>query len=231
MTFIVTSLCPHDIVITADSRAVLEKGGNFQGVIDNFQKIFPIPDHPVVIAHHGENELDRKPLDKFVGNFIARINTGNMTILDIADEFRSYAHPAVRACLKELGDFENHGCGFLIAGFGADDRGPSVVELFWKFREQALVTDEKQWFPPSIISSGSGAGQAERLDVGKIIDCPVEKVREYNDRLLDEAINAAVKQNTVGGSIHEVVVTREKWEWARPPGKPVPTTGPGTRGT
>jgi len=225
MTFIVTSLRPHDIVITADSRATLENGGKFAGVLDTFQKIFPVPDHPVVLAHHGENDLGGKPLGEFIDAFIARLNAGNLTILAIADELRHYAHPAVRACLKGLVP-EKHGCGFLIAGFGADDRGPSVVELFWKIHDEAVVTDERQSFPIAVIPSGSGASQADPADWHKIADRPVEKVRAYNDHLLDEAISAAVKENSVGGSIHEVVVTREKWEWTRPPPKPAPTSQP-----
>ena len=104
MTFIVTSLRPHDIVMSADSRAMVEKDGKFAGVVDTFQKIFPVPDHSVVVAHHGENDLGGKPLSEFIDGFIARLNAGNLTIVEMADELRHYAHPAVRACLKELGD-------------------------------------------------------------------------------------------------------------------------------
>jgi hypothetical protein len=227
MTFIVTSLRPDDIVITADSRATLENGGKFAGVLDTFQKIFPVPDHPVVIAHHGENDLGKKTLGEFMDGFFARLNAGNLTILEMADELRHYAHPAVRKCLKGLSP-EKHGCGFLVAGFGADDRGPSVVELFWKMHDEAIVTEERQWFPIAVIPSGSGASQADPADWHKIADYPVRKVREYNDHLLDEAIKASVKENTVGGRIHEVVVTREKWEWTMPPATAGPTTRPDT---
>jgi len=219
MTFIVTSLRPQDIVITADSRATIITDGKFTGVIDTFQKIFPVPDHPVVISHHGENDLGHKPLGEFVEGFITRLNTGNMTILEIADEFRHFAHPAVRACLQGLKNEDKPACAFLIAGFGADDRGPSVVELFWIIRDGSLVTEEKQWFPLSIITSGSGARQADSADLKRISDCSVKEVREYNDHLLDEAIAAPLEHNPVGGSKHEVVVTRERWEWALPPAK------------
>jgi len=228
MTFIVTSLRPDCVVITADSRATLENGGKFAGVLDTCQKIFPVPDHPVVVAHHGENDLGGKNLGGFLDGFFARLNAGNLTILQMADELRHYAHPAVRACLKGLSP-DKHGCGFLVAGFGADDRGPSVVELFWKMHDSAVVTEERQWFPITVIPSGSGASQADPADWHKIADCPVEKVRAYNGQLLNEAVKAAVKENTVGGSIQEAVVTREKWEWTKPPAKPRPTSRPETK--
>jgi hypothetical protein len=223
MTLIVTSLRPDDIVITADSRATLETDGKLAGVVDRVQKIFPMPDHPVVVAHHGENDLGDKSLAEFMDVFFARLNAGNLSILEIGDELRHYAHPAVRRCLKGLSG-ENHGCGFLVAGFGAPDREASVVELFWKMRDRAVVTEERQWFPIAVIPSGSGAVQAGPADWHKIADFPLRKVREYNDHLLDEAIKAAVKENPVGGNIHEVVVTRDKWEWTMPPAKAGPTS-------
>ena len=225
MTLIITTIRPHDIIVTSDSRATLEKGDAVTGVIDTYQKIFPSPDHPVVISHHGENELGGKPLGQFIAGFASHLNAGDLTILDIADQFRAYAHAAVRACLRDVPP-EKHGCGFLIAGFGADDHGPSVVELFWKRHGESLATDEQRWVPTAIIFSGSGSTQAGRTDWHDVAGKPLEKVCAYNERLLDGAIHANVPRNSVGGPMQEIVIQREKWEWLKEPPKPAPTTRP-----
>lgn len=228
MTLIITSLRRADIVITSDSRAtLLAADGKFSGVVDSCQKIFPVPDHPIVISHHGENELGDKPLAQFLDGFAAHLNAGNLTIQEIADQFRTYAHPAVRARLRRLAA-ENHGVGFLFSGFGADDAGPTVVEVFWKVRDGALVSEERQWFPLSVISSGNGAAQIERADWRNIADTPLEKVRRYNEHLLEEALTAKVEHNTVGGPVQEIMVTREKWEWTIRPVEPAPAGAPAT---
>jgi hypothetical protein len=225
MTLIITSLRPRDIVITSDSRATLETAGKITGFDDNYQKIFPMPHHPLVISHHGQNTLDHKTLPVFMDGFMSQLNAGDLTILEVADQFRTYAHDAIRRCLQGLGTIKT-GCGFLFAGFGADDRGPAVVELFWKRQDNALITEERNWHPTAIVTSGDGKTQIDKVGWHQIADVPVEKVCNLHEQLLDQAIHAKVDPNSVGGPIQEIVVKREKWEWVKPPQIAGATTKP-----
>ena len=218
MTLVITSIRPREIIITSDSRATLETAGRITGFDDKCQKIFPMPHHPLVVSHHGENNLDRKPLPEFVDGYMSQLDAGDLTILEVADQFRSYAHDAIRKCLERLENTKT-GCGFLFAGFGVDDRGPAVVELFWKTQDNVLITEERHWQPTAIITCGNGKSQIDKVDWHQIVDVPIEKVCKLHEQLVDQASHAKVDSNSVGGPVQEIVVKREKWEWIKSPPK------------
>jgi hypothetical protein len=48
MTLIIASVRQHDLVLTSDGRSTTMRNGKVAGVDDRYQKLFPIPDHPVV---------------------------------------------------------------------------------------------------------------------------------------------------------------------------------------
>lgn len=216
MTLIVTSIRPADVVITADGRSTRTDGKSVVQVIDTFQKIFPVPEHPVVVAQHGENDLGDKPLGEFMSDFFRRLNAGNLGLAGIADELRAYAHPVVRDRLRQLSPGIN-GCGFLIAGFVVHQEEPGAVELFWTIRNDVLITEERHWEPVSIVLSGDGKKQIHVPDWHAIVDKPVQGVRKYNQSLVREAIDARIKPNTVGGHVHELVISRDSWAWSIKP--------------
>jgi hypothetical protein len=216
VTLIITSIRPRDIVMTSDSRATLMMGNILTGDYDKYQKIFPMPDHPIVIGHHGENDLGSMPLSRFIEGFYAKLNAGNLTMLEVGDELRTYAHPAVRKRLRAISG-RLTGCGFLIAGFSPHEKGPSVVEIFWSVHKEALVNEERQWRPIAVIPSGSGQKQITGVEWRAIADKPLEQVEAYNESLIEQAKKSKMEHNPVGGPIQEVAVTREGWKWA--PGK------------
>jgi hypothetical protein len=218
MTLILTTIRSSEVLMTADGRSVTSQAGNVTGVKDDMQKIFPVPDHPVAIAHHGENMLDGKPVGEFLARFIAQQNTGNMSVVGLADELRHAAHPAVRRRLLELRG--ETGCGFLVVGFSAHQKGPAAVEVFWKLERDVLRTDEHTWGAGSMIASGSGQKQIPRMDADRGVKGSVEEAQAYHAKLMKAACDANVKNNTVGGHVHELVITPAKWEWTQPPKKP-----------
>jgi len=216
MTLMLASIRPYDVVLTADGRSTTRTKGVVTGIDDRFQKLFPVPDHPVVIGHLGENHLNGKPVGEFLSDFMRQLNAGNHTIVEIADQLRSFAHPAVRLRLKAIngGDLR---CGLWVAGFGAGEEHPRLVENLWKWKDQVLSCDEKQFLPLSVVEGGDGQKQIHPADWHIEKDKSIEEVREYHKTMMDEAINAKLAFNSVGGQVHELVITRDEWKWTLPP--------------
>lgn len=233
MTLILTTLRPKDVLITSDSRSTIRKKGEPVTFNDTFQKLFPIPDHPVVIFNHGENDLNGQHLPTFINDFVKNLNTGNYTIEEIGDQLRAYAHPHIRKRLKSLdASIENRACGFCVVGFGTQPKEPRMVEIFWKlvpsstkgkdFTAESLTTEEHQWPPVSVIPCGLGVKQIDKVAWQQVADKPIEEVEKYHATLMQEAMTAKIEPNTVGGPIHELIITREGWAWTHRPPKPAP---------
>ncbi|HEX2973312.1 MAG TPA: hypothetical protein VHP11_13335 [Tepidisphaeraceae bacterium] len=216
MTLIVASIRPQDVALTADGRSTTSTNGVVTGVDDAFQKLFPIPDHPVVIGHMGENRLANQPLRDFLHHFVQHLNTGNLTILEIADELCHYAHAAIRTRLKSLGN-PKFGCNLWVAGFGLHEKQPKLVETFWRFKDDALMIEERQHGPLSVVLGGDGKQQISLPDWHAVEGKSVEEVRAYHLSLMNQAMQAKVEPNTVGGHIHEIVITPAECRWTQPP--------------
>lgn len=215
MSLVIASVRPADIVISADSRCTVTENGVIKRVDDHFQKIFPIRDHPVVIAHMGENRLNELPLSEFIGRFVGQLNTGNYTIREIADELERYARASVRERLRGFG--AKSGCNLWVAGFSVHEPGPQLIELFWQWRESVFVTEEREFNPIAVVSGGDGKALAPEVDWKSVDGKSVQETCDYQRSLIRKAIDADVKNNTVGGAIHEVLITSSDWHWTLPP--------------
>ncbi len=218
MTLILTTIRPSEVLITSDGRSVTTQAGKVTAVNDDVQKIFPVPDHPVAIAHHGENILDGKPVGEFIATFISQQNIGNMSILELADELRHAAHSPVRRRLFDVRG--ESGFGLLVAGFSSHQKGPFVVEVFWKLEKEVLHTQELKWGAGSMIASGSGQKQIPKLDADRAVKGTIADARAYHAELMKAACEADVQNNTVGGHVHELLITPAKCDWTQAPTKP-----------
>jgi hypothetical protein len=216
MTLIISSLRPTDLLITADGRSITSGPKIATSINDHFRKIFPIPEHPIVIFNHGENRLNNLPLGEFIANFVKNLNTGNHTIEEIGDELRHYAHPYIRTRLKTEVS-ETRTCGLCVAGFGTHPDDPRLMEIFWKLDKDCLLTEERQWSPTTIVPSGNGTKQISPVSWKEIQGKSLEQMQHYHQSLMDQAINAKLPQNPVGGQVHEVYVTKYGWQWTKPP--------------
>lgn len=216
MTLILASIRPHDVILTADGRSTTIDEGKVERIDDHFQKLFPIPHHPVVIAHMGENILDGLPLRKFLGRFIKDLNTGNYTILEIADQLRQYAHAPIRSRFEQLGD-PAFSVNFWVAGFSYHEPGPRMVEVFWKQDGDVLRTEERHFAPVFVVPGGFGQDQITPVDWHRVDGKSIKQVIAYHRSLMHQAIHAKVENNTVGGRIHELVIKPAKWHWTQRP--------------
>lgn len=220
MTLILTSVRPADVVITADGRSILWRNGQPDQINDRLQKIFPVPDHPLAIVHHGENLLEDKPVGEWITAAIRRLNAGNLTIEEVADELRGLFHPHVRRRLRATVK-SGFGFGLIVAGFGVRAHEPMGMELWWKIVDGVLTSEERQWGPTSITPSGTGVKQIPAVSWREIADKDVDVVRVYHKELMNTAMWADVKPaNTVGGHVHELVITQSGWKWTTPPKAP-----------
>jgi len=57
MTLLACSLRQMDALVTADGRSIETRDGVVTRVLDDFQKIFPVPSQPVIIAQHGQKRV------------------------------------------------------------------------------------------------------------------------------------------------------------------------------
>lgn len=216
MTLILASIRPNDVVLTADGRSITLDNGRVVGIDDHYQKLFPVPDHPLVIAHMGENLLDGKPVKNFLHPFIRHLNAGNLTILEIADQLREYAHPAIRARFEKLGT-PAFGVNLWVVGFTYHEEGPRMVEVFWRRSNGVLTTEERHFEPIAVVPGGSGQHQIDHVDWHRIADKSIKQIRAYHRSLMKEATHAKVENNSVGGRIHELVINPDRCHWTRRP--------------
>jgi hypothetical protein len=141
---------------------------------------------------------------------------GNYTIEEISDELRHFAHPLIRRRFKSVEEVGPQ-CAFWVAGFGAGDDKPMLVENCWVWKHDVLSCEERQCVPVAVFEGGDGQKQIHPATWKAVKGKSIEQVREYHKSLMDEAINANVKDNCVGGHVHELVITREEWKWTQPP--------------
>lgn len=219
MTLILTTLRPDDITITSDGRST-EKNtkGETTRIVDTLQKVFPVPDHPLAICHHGENILANVPIGKWIKEWAAQLNAGNLSIVEVADQLRIHAHAMVRARLRALAGSPN-GFGLIVAGFDPHDRKTLAVEVFWRMSETSLVTEERAFGPLCIICAGNGKEQIPKADNKQVEGKTVDQVRAYHQSLMTAAIKAKETDNSVGGHVHELVITADGCRWTLEPKK------------
>ncbi len=226
MTLIIASLRRHDLILTADGRSTTRTNGKVTGVKDSTQKLFPVPEHPVVIAHLGVNNMhDGGPINRLIANFVAQLNTGNFTILQIGEELRHFAQLTVRARLDEL-QKNGQGCAFWVGGFGFHEDEPSVIEIFWSFKEGAFVTVEQRFKPISVVFGGDGKKLVNGADWHEVDGKSPDQVHDYHMSLMNQALTADVEDNPVGGHVHELVIDHAEWRWTHSPARP--TSAPAT---
>jgi len=218
MTLIISTLRKGEVLVTADGRCIRRTGGKVTEIIDDYQKIFPVPDHALAFVHHGENELDGKPVQEFLQPFIRHLNAGNLTIEQVCDELRTYAHPAIRKRLRQPG-YSGGGSGFWIVGWGAQAQLPEQMETFWRLDGGSLTAVELAWKPNSIVTGGDGKKHLRSLSAQQVDDEPIEQVRQYHRSLMDDALKADIEPNTVGGHVHELLITPSGWKWTIEPKK------------
>jgi hypothetical protein len=216
MTLLISSLRRSDVLLTADGRSTLRMGTVVTGFRDKTQKLFPVPNLPVVIGQHGQNMFHGQRVGAIIRDFSSRLIQG-LGIRDIADRLGAELHDEVRNTLSHLNDTA---AGIWVVGFGRGEDEPYHAEVFWKWEGDQFVVREGSWSPCDIIMAGDGHKGLPPTNIRDIDDASVETVQSVNGKLMDLALNAKVTPNSVGGHVHEVLVRPWGWEWTKPPAEP-----------
>jgi hypothetical protein len=203
-------------LLTADGRSTLRQGTVVTGFRDKTQKLFPVEGQPVVIAQHGQNVFYGHPFSQIIRQFSADLLPG-LSIRDISNRLGNAMHEEVRDTLLRLPP--ENAAGVWVVGFGRGEDEPEHAEVFWKWEGDQFVIRESCWRAADIILAGDGKKDLHPR-LRDIEEASVETVESVNGKLMDAALNAKVEPNSVGGHVHEVLVTPWGWKWTKPPVKP-----------
>jgi hypothetical protein len=213
MTLLISSIRRPDLLLTADGRSTLKRGSVVTGFRDKTQKLFPVANQPIVIGQHGQNAFHGQSIASIIRQFASELPPGR-SIQTISDRLADALRVEVRDTLANLP--QPNAAGVWIAGFGSGEDEPEHAEVFWKWEDSEFVTREQRWRANEILLAGDGKKDLHP-SLRDIEEASVATVRSLHASLMNKALNADVHPNSVGGHIHEVLVTPWGWEWTIPP--------------
>jgi len=225
MTLILGFYSNAAMVLTVDGRCTENWQTGEKQVSDNNQKIFPIPDLPIAIVHHGERRINNCDIKDIVGKFILnnldyiRINL----LQEIADKLKQYIDLDVKARLKEI-EWLNTSVGLWVAGFSPNSNQPEIYEVFWKYPNDASISKFKgdlnragdaarfvDWYIDKHSKGEYGSSKIHRANIKYLAKCHNEIY------VLAERIQKSKGENIFGGHKHQLAITKLGWEWIIPP--------------
>ncbi len=189
--------------------------------LDTFQKIFPLPKKPLVIAHHGENifldETGKEiPLQAFLVAFF-RDNADvfeQVSIESITGKIAEKIEPIVRHTLRNRGE---ELIGFWVAGFARGRVKPEIYEIVWfkngnvdlhPCHNLVVGGEGQEHLPPSVRDYLDGS-----YNVNIIPKASVEKVRRYHDKLFPIALRKEQEPRRFSQEIDQLAIMRDCWRW------------------
>ncbi|HET6246298.1 MAG TPA: hypothetical protein VFE47_01265 [Tepidisphaeraceae bacterium] len=213
MTLLISSLRRFDVLLTADGRSTLRQGKVVTGFRDKTQKLFPVEGQSIVIGQHGQNAFHGQSISAIIKQFASELIPG-LGIVEISKQLGDALRDEVRETLANLPS--DTAAGVWVVGFGRGEDEPIHAEVFWKWEEDQFVTRESCWKATDVVMAGDGK-KGLHVDLRDIEDASVATVESVHAVLMYKALNANVHPNTVGGHVHEVLVTPWGWKWTKPP--------------
>jgi hypothetical protein len=213
MTLLLGAKCDGGIVLASDGLCRQLQANGRRRVLNAAQtKIFPFANRSIAVAHHGQNVLDGKA----VSHYIAQIEydtTESCHVRDISAHMRGLLDAVVRKSLQRLNtEGVKDGCGFWIAGYGADDQYPVFEEIYWQPGGGFERLDV------AILAEG-GDGKAfaqlarrssSRFDFAEIAKCwPLERWVRYVEQLYDAAATLEGASLIFGGVRSLFTITKD----------------------
>lgn len=220
MTLLIGTISERYIVLTADGLSSVNPTTGAGIGSDAFQKIFPIPDIPIVLAHHGLNILSGMPIWDFIENYVRQSGAwlGTATIKEIADDVRSYTAKAAEFVLSHP---SNKGViGFWIAGYSPREGRFELYEVCWPdnstpVRHELMVLggDGKQFIELYLDKS------LDQFHPNSLWHSPIDRTLRYHHALYKKAeeMQDASRQHIFGGQQHQLVLEKSRWRWTKRP--------------
>jgi hypothetical protein len=228
MTLLLAAVAKQGIVISSDGLCSNLNTG--KTISSDLQKVFPISEHALAIAHHGQNILAGIPVADLVQSF-AKSLPANYSVEEVARLLVAFIGPLViKTQVSLLSNGIDDNVGFWVAGFDTKGGDPELWEVDWLKKHEI---DAGRQSPEIIrqqylVKGGGGKDQAqtsmESLGAKNIgfsaTDFDVRSLQwwsKYLETLYNHA-NANQKQPKVfGGKRHELSIEKSGWVWSKPP--------------
>jgi len=185
MTLILTALCKDGICIGSDLGREVKETSTSQPRMENGEhKVFGFANIPLLICHHGIDELNSKRWDERCAEYEQSLRWEGLKFKDCVEDFKEFIETHVEA---ELRNNDKHdGVGFMLCGALKKRVTFSARELFWK---KGCVVDMNR--RTGLILSGDGqkyVAHNKRKDERFWSNITVERGQKEIDQLFREAI-------------------------------------------
>jgi hypothetical protein len=224
MTLILGTLLNSYVILTADGRCIKESSSGDETIIDRYQKIFPIPNLPIAIVHHGQNVIKGRDVKEIVSDFINRHFDGirKNSIYDITKLLIEFVDADAKTTLETLA--KKSVIGFWVAGFGYLSSRPELYETVWpdtiepQSRQGIIMGGNGQQFIHEYANQALGNFKPQGIEKRNI-----RYAYRYIDKLYKTAEDEQLRHSAhiFGGHRHQLVISKSKreakWEWTIPP--------------
>jgi hypothetical protein len=220
MTLLIETISRDHALLTADG---LCRSNPITGVgtdLDDLQKIFPLSNLPMAIAHHGFNIIHGKEIAQLINEFEASLDEGlrQYSVQRVAENLRDYADTDAKSTLANP---TNQGViGFWITGFSSNKSKPECYEIVWPSKPVPQKLG-------SVVFGGSGQEFINRYLNNRLGQFDLRQVNQFSrstaalchDALYKaaEATQNRTGQRIFGGHQHRLLINKNRWEWMKRP--------------
>jgi hypothetical protein len=224
MTLLVGTRSSRHVVISADGMSSLTQDGTRKVSRLDLQKIFPVEQTAIAVAHHGENRIDGIPVETLLPTFLSA--NAWTSIAQLIDALVHEFDTRIRGTLLRIQDAEK--CAFWACGFSRSLKTPSIVEVEWK--KEGVSINRTETKAGNLFMSGIGHDVVAEYTKAPIdgqftwnrLRSANEKYHlRYHEKLwsIAESRQASANEQLFGGHKHTIVLTPRGWRWAIAPAK------------
>jgi len=196
------------------------------------QKIFPVQDTTIAVAHHGQNVIAGLSVEVLLPSFLSA--EAPTSIPQFVDRIARDLDAPVRNTLAAIPDAEK--CAFWVCGFSDGTKTPTIIEIEWEKAGESI--DLRRIEAGDLFMSGNGHDFVADFTRGPIDGrFGWEKLWSANEAYhlrfhekiwrIAEARQESVGKQAFGGHRHTVVLTPRQWRWASSPIRPTTAVNAG----
>jgi len=222
MTLLIGTASKNHVVLTADGLSRPNPITGAGKASENVQKIFPHPNSPLAIAHHGLNILSGRDVQLRIADFFACVGNeiDTVTLEELGNRLISQMDESAKETFK---DPTNKGIiGFWIAGFGHRQVRPGIFEVCWpskvelnNLRHLTIGGDGKRFIRKYLnVPLGRFSPEKTRVE-GYSTGFTIA----YHDALYRKAdqLQSSAGQKIFGGHKHQLIIQKSGRVWKRAP--------------
>ena len=225
MTLLIETMSNDHAMLTADGLSIPNRTTGAGINRDDLQKIFPLSNVPIAIAHHGINLIDGCEVSQLISEFEKSLGQGlsQYSVPTIAKNLRAYTDLAAKSTLANPA---NEGCiGFWVTGFAQNNMKPLFYEVLWP-NEPSVVEHYDAVF------GGGGKKFIERYLNNRLGKFDLRQAHGFkrvyagycHDALYREAEAAQRRagERIFGGHQHRLLIRKGGCQWLKSPKAAIP---------